>query len=92
MIIQLTESEFFVENKQEPIARKFEILFHNVLFLGITIELFGLAFLISKLIFLPIARFIYNYFIKYCFHFKIIITEKFNRKTNAQKQIETTQV
>ncbi|CAF1403307.1 unnamed protein product [Adineta ricciae] len=32
--IQLVESEFFIQNYQEPIARKFEILFHNFLFLA----------------------------------------------------------
>jgi hypothetical protein len=60
MIIRLSESQFYIQNKQEPIARKFEILFHNILFLGVILELFGLTFLISKLLLLPFTRLILN--------------------------------
>jgi len=54
--VRQVESQFYIQNKQEPIARKFEIFFHNILFLGVTIELFGLTFLISKLVLLPFSR------------------------------------
>jgi hypothetical protein len=60
MIIRLMESQFYIQNKQEPIARKYEIFFHNILFLGVILELFGLAFLISKLLLLPFTRLILN--------------------------------
>ncbi|UJR13144.1 hypothetical protein I4U23_000168 [Adineta vaga] len=67
IIIQLIESEFFIQNHQQPIGRKFEILFHNILFLGVILELFSLTFLITKLILLPIIHFIYNHFIQFYF-------------------------
>lgn len=60
IVIRQAESQFYIRNKQEPIARKFEIFFHSILFIGVILELFSLMFLISRLILLPIMRFIYN--------------------------------
>lgn len=68
IIIRAIESQFYIQNKQEPIARKFEIFFHNVLFIGVILELFALIFLINRLIILPIIRLILNWFNK-CYLF-----------------------
>ena len=86
IVVRLTESEFFVENKQEPVARKSEVIFHNVLFLGVTMELIGLTFLLSKLIFIPIIRLVYNCFCEYyLFNFKI------RKKKRMRKDVPTPQ-
>jgi hypothetical protein len=34
LVVDITESEFFMKNTQEPIARHSEIVFHTVLFVG----------------------------------------------------------
>ena len=58
LIIEFSETQFYVINKQEPIARTGEILFHNVLFTTTIIGIFALAFLLFKLTFMPIIQFI----------------------------------
>ena len=54
--IDFSETQFFIKNTQEPIARASEILFHNILFSTVCIELFALAFLLFKLVLLPLLR------------------------------------
>ena len=58
VLVSLSETPFFIKNTQEPIARSGEILFHNVLFSTVCIELFALAFLLFKLALLPVFRWI----------------------------------
>jgi hypothetical protein len=72
IIVRLMESQFYIQNKQEPIARKYEIFFHNILFLGVILELFGIAFLINKLLLLPFTRLILNRLNKH-YHHKTIL-------------------
>jgi hypothetical protein len=48
----------YLENNQSPVARKAEINFHTVLFVSFALELFGLTFLIFKLIFVSLFRII----------------------------------
>ncbi|CAF3345973.1 unnamed protein product [Rotaria socialis] len=52
--ITIQKSIFYVNNKQEPIARQTEIIFHNLLFTIVVLELFCLVFLINKLLILPL--------------------------------------
>ncbi len=56
LFIDISETQFYIKNIQEPIARSGEILFHNILFSTVCIELFGLAFLIFKLALLPLLQ------------------------------------
>ncbi|UJR29139.1 hypothetical protein I4U23_010353 [Adineta vaga] len=58
LIINFQETPFYVMNKQEPIARVGEILFHNVLFTTTVIGIFTLVFLVLKLTFMPIGMWI----------------------------------
>jgi hypothetical protein len=57
VLLEISETQFFIRNTQEPIARAGEILFHNILFSTVCLELFGLAFLIFKLALLPLTRY-----------------------------------
>ncbi len=57
LTIQITNSLYYVQNIQEPITRESEIIFHNLLFTIVCIEIFGLVFLIFKLLLLPLLRF-----------------------------------
>jgi hypothetical protein len=61
LIISFDETQFYVMNKQEPIARMSAVFFHNVLFTKTVISIFALAFLIVKLTFTPIVRWIVNH-------------------------------
>lgn len=56
LLIDFSETQFYIKNIQEPIARSGEIIFHNILFATVCIELFGLAFLIFKLALLPLLQ------------------------------------
>ena len=61
IIVQLSGTPFYVKNTQDPIARRTEIIiFHNILFTTVALELFGLVFLIFKLIFLPLFSLVYQ--------------------------------
>jgi hypothetical protein len=51
-----TETPYYVKNVQEPIARQLEIVFRNLLFTIVCLEIFGLVFLFYKLVFKPIYR------------------------------------
>jgi hypothetical protein len=50
----ISETPYYILNFQEPIARLPEIIFHNFLFTTMIIELFGLTFLLLKLVIIPI--------------------------------------
>lgn len=49
----IDRSLFYVNNVQEPIARQTEVIFHSLLFTNVVLELFGLLFLLNKLIIIP---------------------------------------
>ena len=55
----LTETPYYVKNIQQPIAKHSEIIFHNLLFTIVCLEIFGLIFLLYKLIIKPILRTIF---------------------------------
>ncbi len=56
----ISESTYYVKNEQEPIARQTEVIFHNLLFTIVVLELFGLLFLICKLFLAPLVRFLHE--------------------------------
>lgn len=58
LTITLSENHFYVENNQDPIARKAEANFHTILFISLALEMFCLTFLMFKLIFVPLFRLI----------------------------------
>jgi hypothetical protein len=45
----LSETPYYVKNVQEPIVRLTEVIFRNVLFTVVCLELFGLVFLLYEL-------------------------------------------
>ena len=51
-----SETPYYVQNTQEPIARQPEIVFRNLLFTIVCLEIFGLVFLLYRLGFKPIYR------------------------------------
>lgn len=51
--VTIDQSLFYVSNVQEPIARQTEVIFHSLLFTNVVLELFGLLFLVNKLIIIP---------------------------------------
>jgi hypothetical protein len=73
LTIEITKSLYYVRNIQQPIARQSEILFHNLLFTIVCIEIFGLVFLVFKLIIQPVLRF---------------LLEKLQQKTNRIHIVE----
>lgn len=50
----LSETPYYVKNLQQPIAKPSEIIFQNLLFITVCLELFGLIFLSYKLVFKPL--------------------------------------
>ncbi|CAF1184311.1 unnamed protein product [Adineta ricciae] len=57
--IDFSETQFYIRNIQEPIAKSGEIIFHNILFSTVCIELFGLAYLLFKLVLFPAVHWIF---------------------------------
>ncbi|CAF4736103.1 unnamed protein product [Rotaria sp. Silwood1] len=69
LTITFSETEFYVINKQQPIARSGEVIFHNILFTTTVIGIFALAFLLFKLTFIPIVKWIIRhekFLLKFC--------------------------
>ena len=56
--LRINEMVFFIRNKQEPIARRSEIIFHTILFLGVCIDLTCMILLLFKLWLCPILIFL----------------------------------
>ena len=63
LTVTLNENHFYVENNQEPIARKTEANFHTILFASLALEMFCLTFLMFKLIFVPLFRIVERRFL-----------------------------
>jgi hypothetical protein len=75
LTIDITETPYYIKNLQEPIARQSEIIFHNLLFTVVCLEIFGLVFISYKLAFKPL-------------YYKIVrskLSEKY-KKTVEEKQ------
>ncbi|CAF3979299.1 unnamed protein product [Adineta steineri] len=58
LVVDMSESEFFIKNTEEPIARHNEIILHTILLSIVFLELFGLFFLVIKLAIVPIIKLI----------------------------------
>ncbi|UJR28926.1 hypothetical protein I4U23_010145 [Adineta vaga] len=54
LAIVISETPYYVKNVQQPIARKSEVIFRNLLFTVVCLEIFGLIFLSYKLLFKPL--------------------------------------
>ncbi|CAF0811930.1 unnamed protein product [Adineta ricciae] len=54
--VMFDEHPFYMKNIQQPIVRAPELIFHNLLFTSLCIELFAFAFLFLKLLVIPICR------------------------------------
>ncbi|CAF1197835.1 unnamed protein product [Adineta steineri] len=61
--ITLSEQPFYLQNIQQPIVRRPELAFHTLLFCTLIIELFGMAFLLVRLVVLPLIR-----TVRQCYH------------------------
>jgi hypothetical protein len=51
-----SETSFCIRNHQSPIAKQPEIVFHNLLFTIVCLEIFGLIFLFFKLALFPLGK------------------------------------
>ncbi|CAF3426872.1 unnamed protein product [Rotaria sp. Silwood1] len=56
--VVISETPYYVKNLQQPIAKRSEIIFQNLLFTTVCLELFGLIFLLYKLLIKPLCSFI----------------------------------
>ena len=56
--VSISQSIFYVSNMQEPIARQTEVIFRSLLFTIVVLEVFGLLFLVIKLLLGPLFRLI----------------------------------
>jgi hypothetical protein len=59
LTMTMTETDNYILNVEEPIARQSEIIFHNLLFTIVVLEIFGIIFLIVKLMLIPLLSFIF---------------------------------
>ena len=62
--VTISETAFFVKNKQKPIARTAEIIFKTILFIRICIDLICMILLLLRMWFAPIII----YLIRKLFH------------------------
>lgn len=58
--VTIEESLFYVSNQQRPIARQKEIIFRSLLFTTVVLELFGLIFIILKLLLFPLLHIVHQ--------------------------------
>ena len=54
--IELTRSTYYISNVEKPIIKSKRAIFRNILFASTCMELVGFAFLLCKLVVLPICR------------------------------------
>ena len=53
LTLTLSEKAYYVINTQSPITKKIEVVFRSILFTIVCLEIFGLLFIITKLLFAP---------------------------------------
>jgi len=56
LTVEITEASYYIYNEQAPITKVTEVIFTNILFTIMCIELFALAFLFYKLAISPIIK------------------------------------
>jgi hypothetical protein len=54
LTIDLSKTQFYILNRQDPIVRQGEMVFHNILFTIVVIESFVFTFLIFKMALIPV--------------------------------------
>jgi hypothetical protein len=59
LTMTISETDNYILNEQDPIAKQDEIIFHNLLFTIVILEIFGIIFLIFKLMLVPLLSFIF---------------------------------
>jgi hypothetical protein len=58
--IMISETTYYVSNVERPIADEDEIIFTNLLFTIVCLEIFGMGFLIFKLIIIPLVKHVFG--------------------------------
>jgi hypothetical protein len=58
--IVINETPYYILNTQKPITDQAELIFTNLLFTIVCLEIFGLGFLLAKLIVIPLLRRLFN--------------------------------
>jgi hypothetical protein len=81
--INIDDAVYFVNNVQQPIARQNEIVFRNILFTIVVLELFRLGFLLFKMVCIPLYRFFARYISKKEKKFEQIDDEKVSNEVNS---------
>jgi hypothetical protein len=56
LTISISETSYYIKNVQSPIAKQAEVIFRTLLFTILCLELAGLAFLIVKLLIIPLYK------------------------------------
>lgn len=56
LTIDITETSYYIENTQSPIAKQPEVMFRTLLFAFLTLEISALVFVICKLLLIPLYR------------------------------------
>jgi hypothetical protein len=59
LTVGISETSYYVQNVQSPIAKQPEVVFHTLLFTIVCLELCGLLFVICKLLLIPLISKIY---------------------------------
>jgi hypothetical protein len=85
--IILDERPFFIKNIQQPIVRTAELIFHDLLFTSLCIELFALAFLLIKLVIIPLLKWIRDLWKKYHSVNDELVHSKLLDTTNSTSKI-----
>lgn len=60
LTIDITETSYYIKNVQSPIAKRPEVIFRTLLFSFLCLELCALAFLLFKLILIPLTLKLYT--------------------------------
>lgn len=85
--IFIRETMFFVKNKQKPIARRAEIIFHTILFIGVCIDLLAMMFLLLNLWIVSPMKFFLKDFIRPTNRLYYLIFDE--KDENAKQQVSS---
>ena len=66
LTLVISETSYYIMNVQSPIAKKAEVVFRTLLFSFLCLEMCAMAFLIVKLIVLPVFHKIHETFSNRC--------------------------
>ena len=54
LTLEISETSYYIKNVQSPIAKQPEVVFRTLLFSSLCLEICAMAFLIAKLIVVPV--------------------------------------